>query len=391
MRYCKRCVVPDTRPGIYFNEEGICGACLYADEVKKIDWDTRKKELQEIAEWAQNITKSVYDCVVGVSGGKDSTFQAIYARDKLGLRPLLVNSEPENITEIGKYNIENLKRLGFDVISIRPNPVIMKRLIRKCFYENGNPAKITEYSLTASAFIVANEFKIPLVIQGENDALVLGVRNIGLDADGNALNFNKLDTQSTPLEEFLGDGITEKDLFLYHYDREKMAKEGFKGVWLQYYAKEWSQSHNAKFAMAHGLKIREHFKPEDIGTYASYYQLDSDIWPMNMMLKYIKFGFGQCTDHACYDILAGFITREEAIQLVRRYDGRCATRYIKMICDYIGISAEEFWRVANSYRGPMWRNDEQGEWVLKEPIWEQEPSLNDVKKVIEKINKGMAL
>lgn len=116
MRYCKRCVQTDTMPGIHFDENGICGACLYEDEKKKIDWAARWKELEDIAERAKKNTASVYDCAIGVSGGKDSTLQAIYARDKLGLRPLLVNSEPESITEIGRRNIENLKKLGFDVV-----------------------------------------------------------------------------------------------------------------------------------------------------------------------------------------------------------------------------------------------------------------------------------
>ena len=109
-------------------------------------------------------SKSNYDCVVGVSGGKDSTLQALIARDKLGLRCLLVNSEPEGITEIGKHNIENLKNLGFDVISLRPNPKLMKKLIKRDFYKYLNPQKVTEFSLYSSGYIIADEFNIPLII-----------------------------------------------------------------------------------------------------------------------------------------------------------------------------------------------------------------------------------
>lgn len=198
VKVCKRCVQPDTRPGIYFNEEGICGACLYHEEVeKKIDWDTRQKELKEITEGAKKTTKANYDCVVGVSGGKDTTLQALYSRDNLGLRPLLVNGEPEGITDIGRHNIENLKQLGFDVISIRPNPRVLKKLIKRDFYKYLNPVKITEYYLWASAYIIAHAFGIPLIIQGENPGLTLGVRNTGVGTDGNALNANKQDTVAT--------------------------------------------------------------------------------------------------------------------------------------------------------------------------------------------------
>lgn len=191
MKYCKRCVQPDTRPGIYFNKEGVCGACLYEDEKKKIDWNARFKELQKIAQWGKKNTESVYDCVIGISGGKDSTFQALYARDRLGLRPLLVNSEPEGITEIGRHNIENLKNLGFDVISIRPNPLIIKKMIKKDFYEHLNPVKVTEFSLWSSAYIIAHALKIRLLIQGENPGLTLGVRKTGVGTDDNALKAQK--------------------------------------------------------------------------------------------------------------------------------------------------------------------------------------------------------
>ena len=372
MRYCKKCVQPDTRPGVYFDKRGICGACLYEEEKEGIDWDARTKELQDIAEWAKKNTTSAYDCVIGISGGKDSTVQSLYARDKLGLHPLLVNSEPENITEIGRHNIENLKNLGFDVISIRPNPVVMKKLIKRDFYKYLNPVKVTEYSLYASAFIIAYLFKVPLIIQGENLGLTLGLRETGVGTDSNALNTNKHDTLITSWKDYIDDEVTESDLFLYHYDREKMEKEKFKGVWLQYYTREWSPDHNVKFSIANGLKIRKGFKPEDIGTYIGYFQLDSDIVQVNQMLKYIKFGFGQCTDHACYDIREGLLSRKEAIELVKKYDGKCNETYIKQFCDYIGINLNEFWRVANSFRGQMWIKNSNGEWVLKNPIWEQE-------------------
>lgn len=387
MRYCKKCVQPDTRPGIYFDENGICGACLYQEEVERtIDWNSRKKELESIVDWAKNNAKGNYECAIGVSGGKDSTFQALYARDILGLKVLLVNCEPEGITEIGRHNIENLVNLGFDTIKVRPNPKVMKKLIRRDFYKYLNPVKITEYSLWSSTYIIADAFNIPLVIQGENPALTLGVRNTSVGMDGNALNANKLHTLSSGWEEYLEvEGISEKDMFLFKYDREALSSKT-KGVWLQYYVKEWDPYNNVKFAIKHGLKIKpKELDGHDIGTYIKYFQLDSELVQVNQMLKFIKFGFGQCTDHACYDIRAGRITREQGIALVKEFDGKCAERYIKMFCDYIGISLDEFWRVANSFRGKMWERDNNGNWKLINPIWEQEPvneSL-DIQKLVD--------
>lgn len=364
MKICKRCIQPDTRPGIYFNNDGVCGACLWEEEKKSIDWQARKKELQEIADWAKNTTKSNYDCIIGVSGGKDSTFQAIIARDVLGLRCLLVNGEPDGITELGRQNIENLKQLGFDVISLRPNPQVMKKLVKRDFYKYLNPQKITEYSLYSSAYVVADQFDVPLIIQGENAGLTLGVSLTGLGRDGNALKVNESNTLGTGWQEYVGvDGVQEKDLYFFHYDRQNLEKKGYKAIWLQYYLKEWSFFNNAEFALKHGFKCHPpEFDLTSIGTFVPFAQIDSDLVQVNQMLKYIKFGFGHAMDHACYAIRDGRMSRKEALDIVRKYDGKCSDYYIQKLCDYMKITKEEFWRVANSFRGPMWKKDEQGDW-----------------------------
>ena len=374
MKYCKKCVQPDTRPGIHFNEEGICGACLFEEEKTQIDWDSREKELKEISEWTKQKAlenNSNYDSVIGVSGGKDSTFQALYARDTLGLRPLLVNCEPDGITEIGRRNIENLKNLGFDTIMLRSNPKITRKVAKKDFMEFLNPVKATDMLLWVSAYIIADKLDIPLVIQGENPALTLGVSRT-MTPDGNALNVLQQNSLATGWERYISNGVEKGDLFMFRFDMASLLRKGTKGVWLQYYVKEWSPRHNVAFSTKHGLTIRpENFNPEHIGTYVPFFQLDSDLVQVNQLLKYVKFGFGQCTDHACYDIREGIITREQGIELVKKYDGKCAEKYVKKFCEYIGASLDEFWEVANSFRGEMWEKAADGQWSLKDPIWEQ--------------------
>ena len=364
MKICKKCIQPDTRPGIYFNGEGVCGACLWEEKKKSINWNSRFDELVQIANWAKKNSSGNYDCVIGVSGGKDSTTQALTARDRLGLKALLVNSEPEGITEIGKANIENLKNLGFDVISLRPNPKIMKKLVKRDFYKYLNPVKITEFSLWASTYIIAEKFQIPLIIQGENPGLTLGASLTGVGTDDNALKADELNTLASGWEGYLEvEGITKQDLFFFHYDRKKLESMKVKGIWLQYYLKEWSFRGNAEFAIRNGMQCRpNNFDWESIGTYMPFAQLDSDLVQVNQMLKYIKFGFGQCIDNACYDLRDGIINRKEALELVKKYDGKCAEQYIKKFCNYIEISIDEFWRVANSFRGSMWTKKENEEW-----------------------------
>lgn len=362
VKYCTNCLQPDTRPDVKF-KDGLCYACLYEESKKSIDWGLRGRELQEIADWAKNKTES-YDCVIGVSGGKDSTFQALYAKERLGLNPLLVNCVPDNITEIGRHNIENLINHGFDIIHLRPNPKIMRAVTKRSFYEYGNPQKPSEYPLWASSYIIANNFNIPLILQGENAALTLGLDN-KLGTDGNALNVNQGNTLAgCNAGDWITDDIALNKLFMYQFpDKTELARKGIKAVYLQYYAKEWSQVYNADFAIARGIWGRATEDLHDIGRYRRYTALDSDINIVNQMLKYLKFGFGFATDEACYDIREGRLTREEAIWLVEEYDGKCAERYIKDFCEYIDITVEEFWRITDGYVNKELFSRENGKWM----------------------------
>ena len=317
MRYCKRCLQPDTRPGVVFDEEQICFACRYEESKKTIDWAAREAELASFADHARSEAKkrgNVYDCVIGVSGGKDSTFQAMYARDRMGLNPLLVNCAPDEITEIGRKNIDNLNNLGFDILSVRPNPVVAKKLARKTFFDRGNLVAASEYCLWASAYIMAMKFNIPFVIQGENAALTLGAAK-NQEPGGNAFAVLQLNTlRGGKTDEFLDpeNGITEKDLALYQIPSvEAMEAMGMKAIFLQYYTKEWSQVRNADFAVARGLTGRTD-DLHALGRYRRYTALDSDAQIPNQMIKYLKFGFGYATDEVCYDIREGRLTREEA-------------------------------------------------------------------------------
>ena len=373
MHYCTRCVQPDTRPGIFFSDEGVCGACLWEDEKALIDWNARESELRDIAGWAKSQHAS-YDCVIGVSGGKDSTFQALYARDRLGLRPLLVNSEAGFNTEIGKANLENLKQLGFDTLSIRVNPKLAQQMVRQDFLDILNISRPSEYPLYASACIIADKFDIPLIIQGENAGQTLGASKDS-GTGGDAFNQFKLNTvKADPLAVYTRNGITKDDLYLFQAPLESLRAKGTRSIFLSYYAKEWSQPHNAQFAMRHGLQIMPpETDPYKQGMYRRFLGLDYYYRPMNQLFKFVKLGFGMTTDLACYDLRDGLISYDEAVFLVRELDGKCGESILRSFCGYIENPFEEFWPHVNKFRGPMWTQDKAGNWVLDNPIWEQRP------------------
>ncbi|MBQ8946580.1 MAG: N-acetyl sugar amidotransferase [Lachnospiraceae bacterium] len=375
MRYCKRCLQPDTRPNIVFDDEQICFACRYEESKAVIDWDAREAELRAIAEEAKAEAKkrgNEYDCIIGVSGGKDSTFQAVYAREKLGLNPLLINCAPDEITEIGRKNIDNLNNLGFDIISIRLNPVVARKLARKSFFERGNIIAASEYCLWASSYIMSTKFNIPLIIQGENAALTLGAA-AKQEPTGNAFSVTQLDTLSQQgVDSFvdLSNNITEKDLYFYKIPPvEDMIAMGTKAIFLQYYVKEWSQVTNADFAVARGLTGRSG-DLHDLGRYRRYTALDSDLQIPNQMIKYLKFGFGYATDEICYDIREGRFDRESGKWYVNEYDGKCGEQYIEAACRYLSITKEEFWQVVDRYVNRDLFEKKDGKWVPKFTVGE---------------------
>lgn len=354
MKYCKKCLQPNTRPGILFDENGVCYACLYEESKKKINWDQRFIQLKQITDEAKEKTKkngSIYDCVIGVSGGKDSTFQAVYCKEKLGLHPLLINCVPDEITEIGRKNIENLNTLGFDIISIRLNPNVAKKLARKSFFEQGNIVSASEYCLWASAYIMADKFNIPLIIQGENAALTLGAA-LNQEQSDDAFSVVQLNTLNGFKSDDLIDekiGVTKDDLYFYSLpDIKKMQEKGIRAIFLQYYTKEWSQVNNADFSVARGLVGRTD-DLHNLGRYRRYTGLDSDLIMPNQMIKYLKFGFGFATDEVGYDIREGRLSREDAKWYVNEYDGKCGEKYIQLACEYLSITEEEFWENVDKY------------------------------------------
>ena len=371
MKYCKRCVQPDTRPGISFNKEGVCPACLFADQHENIDWEERCRELEKIAELGRRHNVSGYDCVVGVSGGKDSTRQAMYIRDELSLKPLLVSCTypPEQLTERGAHNLANLISLGFDCITVSPDPVVWKTLMRQGFLKFGNWCKSTEMALYASAPKVAIAYHIPLVFLGENTAISLGDSLTGsVTGDANRMKYGNTIEGGNP-DRLLVEGISEQDVHLYRYPSDRdMELCQLKIYYLGYYIKDFNKVRNAEFSVEHGLEMRSE-PPEDIGDILGSTALDDDFVIMNQMFKQLKLGFGAVTDQVCEAVRLGMISREEAIDQVKKYDGKCAPKYVKKFCDYIEIDEEEFWRVADKYRNKdVWEKGEDGEWRIKIPF-----------------------
>jgi N-acetyl sugar amidotransferase len=345
MNYCKECLQPDTRPNTYFTADGICPACVYSNQPQEVDWNERLEILQDqVQKYKKPHAK--YDCIIGVSGGKDSTRQALWAREKLGLKPLLVclSYPPEQVTNRGCENVSNLIELGFDTVLFAPSPITWKRVVRQGFLSFTNWAKATEQAIIGSAPKLALKYDIPLILWGENPGLQLGdMATIGKTGyDGN--NLRNMNTVSGGNLDWLIDaGISNKKLIPFILPTEEEFEiNNIQIVYLGWFWNDWSLVNNGLYSITHGLNIRDDYvdKTGDVTRVSS---LDEDWVTLNQMIKYYKFGFGRVTDYVNETIRHKNMTRVEGIQLVEEYDGSCAPKYIESFCEYIDISVEQFW------------------------------------------------
>ncbi len=326
---------------------GVCPACNFIAGSKKADWDYRIAVLKEVLATKKSIGhKSGHDSILGVSGGKDSTRLALFARDALGMNPLLVTVSypPEQMTKVGARNLNNLCNLGFDVYQTAPSPITWKQLMRATFLESGNWAKSTELALFSGVPQIAIEMGISLILWGENPGLQLGALETLSEEgwDGNALrNMNTL--LGMNLEWLQGQKISQKRILPYIYPSlREFEQNDIQIVFLGWAMQNWGLLENGLIAGFAGLQGRQD-TASNTSDLINLSSLDEDWVILNQMIKYYKYGFGRATDYANEWIRTGRITREEGIRIVKKFDGACDDSYIQSFIEFIGISREEFW------------------------------------------------
>jgi len=358
MKYCRRCLATDLRPNASF-EEGVCIACRYSgvqgpDACRySLKLDLLKHAIRRSRRGQAN--RQAYDCVVGVSGGKDSTRQAHWVRERLGLRPLLIccSYPPRQMSDIGAQNLSNLISMGFDLINATPAPATARELALQSFRQFGNLCKSTEMALFATVPRYAISMGVNTIFWGENPALQVGDGAVeGLDEfDGNSLrNLNTLtDGGSGWLAAAVPDAY-KADHYFYP-DRIEFERKKINIFYLGPAWDDWSNEGNATHAALSGLHLRPN-EELDTGDISNASMLDEEFSNINLMIKYYKFGFGRTTDIVNERIRDHELDRASAIQLVRRYDGVCSDRIIESFCDYVGIGIDKFWDITNRHVNP---------------------------------------
>ncbi len=352
IRYCTRCVMPETKPDLNIDSEGVCSACRYFENRGSVDWDQRKKELLTVLDKYRNRDGTNYDCIIPVSGGKDSHYQTIKMLE-LGMNPLCVTSTTCSLSDIGRRNIDNLKSLGVDYIEVTSNRVVRSKINRFALTNVGDiswPEHVTIFTVPVR---IAVQLGIPLIIWGENSQNEYG--GPAADAENNTLSRRWLEEFGGLLglrvSDLIGqEGIEKRDLIQFTYPSdEALRKVGVTGLFLGYYL-HWDGYHNSVIAQGHGFKTYPQFVE---GSFANYENLDNYHTGIHDYFKFLKYGFGRATDIASLHIRRGRIHRDNAIELVKKHDGKFPWIYlgrrIEDLLEEIDMSLDEFIRICDRY------------------------------------------
>ncbi|KAB2952940.1 N-acetyl sugar amidotransferase [Heliorestis acidaminivorans] len=352
LKYCNCCVMPNTKPDLYLDEEGICNACRSYERRKEINWVERKQELLALLEKYRSKDGTNWDCIVPVSGGKDSTYQVVRML-QLGMNPLCVTSTTCHLSDIGRKNIENIKRLGVDYVEFTPNPIIRAKLNRIGLEQVGDiswPEHVGIFTIPVRAAV---QYGVKLIVWGENSQNEYG--GPAAASENHVLNRRWLEEFGGLLglrvTDLIGqDGIERRHLIPYTYPTDdELARVGVTGIFLGYYI-PWDGYSNALLSQAHGFTTYDRTVE---GSIVNYENLDNHQTGIHDYFKFLKFGFGRASDIASLHIRRERITRQDGIELIKIHDGKFPWTYlgknIEEILKPLDISLEKFIKICDKF------------------------------------------
>ena len=369
VKYCSKCVNPNQRPRITFDDDGVCSACNFAEfKNNQIDWNLRRKELHTLCDKHRKNDGS-FDCIVPSSGGKDSGVVAHMLKYEFNMNPLTVTWAPHLYTEIGFQNHQAHIHTGnLANILVTPPGDVHRRLTKLAFENLGDPFLPFIFGQNNMPLQIADRYGVPLIFYGENSEVEYGGNMHDAYRPTRDWKFknSKILMSGMPPEEFIKYGITDKDIFQYLPPEEKKLEKLKTEIHYFGYYHKWTPQENYYYCVENtGFKANP---VRSEGTYSKYASLDDKLDGFHFYLMFIKFGFGRTTSDAAYEVRDENITREEAQILVGRFDGEFPEKYFKTFLKYCDISEDTFWKVVDSWRpNHIWKNVDN-KWVLRHKV-----------------------
>ncbi len=338
MKYCTNCVMPETRPRITFDERGWCNACQWAEEKKTIDWAGRWTLLEELCQKYKS--KTGFDCIVPVSGGKDSSYVAYMMKHRLGMNPLCVTIRPNLELEVGKHNLLNFVNSGYDHIHLTPDPDISREIDRIGFVEAGRPLLGWQTAVQTSIFRFAQKLSIPFVMFGEDGETEYGgakkLKHSHYYDAGDAVNiYLEGHDPSRYAAKF-----SQSKLYLFSFPtaEELLLADVCIAHWS--FFENWDPYEH--YLVAKEKCGMQEQKERATASYNNFAQTDTALYNLHAWMMYLKFGFGRCSQDVGIDIRRGAMSRKQGLSLVKRFDGEAPKQYIPQYLEYFNLTPEEF-------------------------------------------------
>jgi len=367
MRRCSKCLMPDTKPGLILNREGICQACVHYEMRKNIDWEKRFRELQKLS-GKHKRNDGYYDSIIAVSGGKDSYFQVYVFKELLGMNPLLIAvSDPFTKTKAGLHNLKNIgESFNCDLISLQLSPDLVRRMCKITFEEFGRATWPIDQAIYAYPLKMAIRLNIPLVVYGENISWeyggVLSEETYSAKDQINNTVAKKIDWHL-----WFERGVKKEEInMLISLSQEEIENAKLEPIYLSYFI-PWDGYKNYMIAKKYGFKDLNHEWIRE-GYIDSYDQIDSVGYLMNSWLKYPKFGFQRTTDLVGYWIRSGRINKEEGIKFIKENDHKLDQKILEDFMKFIGYTCKEFWDIVDKFYNKDIFEKVDGQWRLKDTI-----------------------
>lgn len=384
MNYCSQCVYPaSSAVPLAFDSSGVCSGCRTAQQRDAIDWNDRRNRFERLIEQYRSRDGANYDCIIPVSGGKDSYFQIHLIKSVYGLNPLLVTYHGNNYTPTGMKNLINMRDVfGADHVFFTPNIAVLKAMNRMGMRMMGDMNWHAHAGIFTYPIREAVQKNVPLMIWGEHGFMDLG----GMHSYKDFVEFtyryrHEHGLRGFEWHDFLDkskeykETITKQDLISWVYPSdEEIDRVGVRGIYISNYFKWDANDHGPLMKEKYGfLEAEEPFER----TYRRMSNLD-DMHENGIhdYMKFVKFGYGRASDHACKDIRAGLMTRAQGVEIVRQRD-HVKSKDLYRWLDYVDWAEEEFDRVADTFRDPRvwWIQD--GQW-WKENLWGAASAYGDV-------------
>jgi len=388
VKFCKRCVMSNQRPAseiefkhnintkkktLNFDEEGVCDACRNADQKENIDWEEREKQLLQLLDKYRSKDGS-YDCMVPGSGGKDSAMQAHILKYKYGMNPLTITWPPILYTDYGYKNWKSWINSGFDNVTFTPNGKVMNLLTKLSIENLYHPFQTFMLGQKNLAPKLALKYGISLIFYGENEAeygnpIADNATSLRDKSYYTMNNMNDIYLVGVSIKELKEKYLlTNQDVSSFlPADANELAKSDIQVHYLGYYIK-WIPQEVYYYAVENTNFKARPFRTQ--GTYSKYNSIDDKIDDLHYYTTYIKFGIGRATYDASQEVRNKHLTREEAVALVKKFDGEFPDRYFNEIMDYLDINPDYFrTELADRFRSPhLWHKSENGEWKLRHNV-----------------------